>query len=164
MPLHDAPFFALAPKQVLCNSETMLSWSSTTVVFLIAMTTLPALCRGQSNCTKNFKVLEKALLSNESNVYALTTTFFPPNVENPLYVTVRYRFPSATAEYRWSKASLYLSIHPRMLRFLSLLFCDVGAKRIVNLDLELPEECTELANNTESSINNFLFVLTERVS
>ena len=144
----------------------MSCWKRNVVALLFAAGAF--LCRGQDyeSCTTNFTTLKEALLDPDHNLYALTTVFFPPNVESPLYVTVTYDFGSSSTStvYMWSKASLYLAIHPRMLQFLSLLFCYVEDKRIVDLKLRLPSACGDLVKHTASDASNFLFVLTERVS
>ena len=122
------------------------------------------------NCTTNYSVLEKAVLNTNNNLYRLTTTFYPPNKDNPLYVRVTYKFLNAsdstvlnTTDYRWSSASLYLTIPPRTIRYLSLLFCYVEDDRIVELELELPGECESLTQNLNSNASDFLFVITHRV-
>ena len=118
-----------------------------------------------ANCSTNYTVLENALLETDDNMYQLTTAFYPPNDDPPLYVNVYYHFSDNNqVEYIWSSASLYLSVHPRPLGYLSLFFCYIEDSRIINLNLQLPIECSELANNTSSDKDNFLFVITQRVS
>ena len=121
--------------------------------------------REYANCTSNYTVLENALFNSGDNIYRLTATFFPPHVGNPLYVTVTYTFSNTheSVQYIWSTASLYLTIEPHTISFLSLFFCYVEENRIVELKLELPSECENLTENQASNAGNFLFVLTQRV-
>ena len=149
---------------------TLLAWKqsgfSNAVLVIAALGALAAVSYSQSdyeNCTTDYKTLEKALLDKRNNVYKLMTTFFPPSVDSPLYVTVTYNFPNENINYIWTTVSVYLIIHPRLIRYLSLFFCYGADERIVELELQLPEECSELANNTRSDATNFLFVLTQRV-
>ena len=117
------------------------------------------------SCSYNYTALEDALFSSHRNKFLIRTVFFPPHVDNPLYVTVRYTFSSNdSVEYIWSSANLYLILHPRIISFLSLFFSYIENNRVVHLDLELPETCSDLTNNSASDSTNFLFILTHRVS
>jgi hypothetical protein len=146
-------------------------WNAKT--FLIIIAALAAVAQGQSeyeNCTTNYSVLEKALLKTNNNLYRLTTTFYPPDKDNPLYVSVTYKFLNTSdstvlnvTDYRWSSASLYLTIHPHTISYLSLLFCYVENDRIVELELELPGECESLTQILHSDASDFLFVITHRL-
>ena len=140
---------------------------SNTILVIATLGALAAVSYSQSdyeNCTTDYEILEKAVLDNRDNVYKLMTTFFPPHVDSPLYVNVTYDFSTEKISYIWTTVSMYLKIHPRFIRYLSLFFCYGDDERIVELELQLPEECSELANNTRSNASNFLFVLTHRVS
>ena len=140
---------------------------------LLIVAALVTVAQGLSeyeNCTTNYSVLEKAILKTNNNLYTLTTTFYPPNKDNPLYVRVTYKFLNTsdsmvlnTTDYRWSSASLYLTIPPHTIRYLSLLFCYVEDDRIVELELELPGECESLIQTLNSNASDFLFVITHRV-
>ena len=115
------------------------------------------------SCTSDYEVLEKVIVNTPQNIFLLKTTFFPPHTDNPLYVTVTYNFSTISVDYIWSTAFLYLTVHPRIIGFLSLFFSYIEANRVVGLELQLPEECSDLANNTKSDTTNFLFLLTHRV-
>lgn len=133
---------------------------------LLVIVTLAAVSNSETQyqrCTTDYETLEKALLDDRRNVYKLSTTFHPPNVHSPLYVTVTYSFLNTSVEHVWSTVSLYLTIHPRIIRYLSLFFCYAADDRIVDLELQLPEECSNLANTTAMDATNMLFVLTQRV-
>jgi hypothetical protein len=114
------------------------------------------------SCTSDYEVLEK-VVNTPQNIFLLKTTFFPPHTDNPLYVTVTYNFSTISVDYIWSTAFLYLTVHPRIISYLSLFFSYIEANRVVGLELQLPEECSDLANNTKSDATNFLFLLTHRL-
>ena len=134
------------------------------VMFLI---TLVAVVQGQSeyeNCTTKYSVFEEAVFKTNDNLFKLTTTFYPPDKNNPLYVNVTYKVleTNTTVNYRWSSATLYHIIPPRIIRYLSLLFCYIEDNRIVDLELELPEECEDLIQN-HSNTTDFILIFTQRV-
>ena len=132
------------------------------VMVLIAIAVLATLTQGQSeyeDCATNYSVFENAVFKTNNNLYKFTTTFYPPDKYNPLYVNVTYRFldTNTTVSYQWSSASLYHIIQPRTFRYLSLLFSYIEDSRIVDLELELPGECES------TDARDFLFVITQRV-
>ena len=114
-------------------------------------------------CTSDYEILEDAIVNIPRNAFLLKTTFFPPHTGNPVYVIVKYNFSTTSIQYIWSTALLYLTVHPRIISYLSLFFSYIEANRVVQLELQLPEECSDLANNTKSDATNFLFLLTHRV-
>ena len=133
------------------------------VMFLVA---LAAVVQGQNeyeNCTTNYFVLEEAVFKTNDNLFTLTTTFYPPERNNPLYVSVTYKAldTNTTVKYQWSSAVLYHIVPPHIIRYLSLLFCYIEDNRIVDLELELPEECESLIQNSNAS--DFLLIFTQRV-
>ena len=141
------------------------------VVFFTVVAALATVAQGQSeyeNCTTNYSVFEQAVFKTSDNLFKLTTTFYPPDKDNPLYVSVTYNVlnTNESVNYRWSSASMYLTIPPHTIRYLSLLFCYIEDERIEELELEIPEECERLiqTNNNYSNASNFLFVFTHRVS
>ena len=158
-------------------SEHFYEAMNQTIVILLFATSLVDVSQAQSgsgslcygtacdykNCTTDYFTLERAVLDNHDNVFKLTTTFFPSHKNNPLYLTVTYSSPSTSAEYVWSTATMYHIIHPRIIRYLSLLFCYVEDERIDDLELEIPEECSNLTLNKKSDNTNFLHILTQRV-
>lgn len=118
-----------------------------------------------ADCCTNFTDLENALLESSDNLLKLTTTYFHPDKETPLYVDVHFKFgnSSSDAHYIWSASALYFIAPPPTLVYLSHFYCYVPATRNVNLSLHLPAECAELTNTTDSTAENFLFVLSQRV-
>ena len=119
-----------------------------------------------ANCSTNYSVLENALLETSDNLFQMSTVFFNPNYANPLYVDVYYNFSgsSTQAHYKWSTASLYLIVAPPALGYLSLFFSYFDETRMGTLTLQLPSHCKGLNDVTASTRENFLFVLTQRVS
>ena len=89
-------------------------------------------------------------MDNNDNVFKLETTFSPPDVRSPLYVTVTYNMYNSSMNYIWATATLYFIVHPNILSYLSLLICYIGNHRIVHLELQLPEQCSGLANDNEN--------------
>ena len=125
--------------------------------------------QGQSeyeDCATNYFVFENAVFKTSNNLFELTTTFYPADKYNPLYVNVMYRFldTNTSVNYQWSSASLYHVIQPRTLRYFSILFCYIEDNRIVDLELELPGECESLKFKCSNNASNFLFVITQRVN
>ena len=115
------------------------------------------------SCASDYETLEAALRNTSRNVFLLTTVFFPPHMDSPLYVTVTYNFSTTSVDYIWSTAILYLVVHPTIISYLSLFFSYIETNRVVHLELQLPEDCSDLANNTKSDTSNLLFILTHRV-
>ena len=137
-----------------------------TVVVFIALAIVTQGQREYEDCVTNYSVFEEAVFQTNNNLYKLTTTFYPPDKDNPLYVSVTYKFlnTNESVNYQWSSASLYLTIKPSTIRYLSLFFCYIEDDRIVELELELPGECENLTQIQPSNASNFLFVFTHRVT
>ena len=137
------------------------------MLWLVVLGTIPTHCTDESEnyerCVSDFSNLEQALLNTHRNEFILRTKFFPAHVDNPLYVTVNYNFSSGSVDYIWSAANLYLTVHPRIISYLSLFFSYVETNRVIHLELQLPEQCSDLANNTNLDETDFLFILTHRV-
>ena len=112
-------------------------------ILMVIFIALATVTQGQSeyeDCAINYSILEEAVFKTNNNLYELTTTFYPPDKDNPLYVSVTYRFlnTNESVNYHWSSASLYFTIQPNTIQYLSLFFCYVEDDRIVDLELELP--------------------------
>ena len=150
--------------------EAMIITDQTIAILLILASSQSgsgSLCYGTAcdykNCTTDYFTLERAVLDNHDNVFKLATTFFPSHKNNPLYLTVKYSSPNCSSEYVWSTATLYHIIHPRIIRYLSLLFYSVEDERIEDLELKIPKECSNLTLNKKSDNTNFLRIFTQRV-
>ena len=63
-----------------------------------------------SDCTTCYKALAAELLENDKNFYKLQMTFFPPNSNSPVFVTVVYQYDNSTYN-NWSSA-IYFFFHP----------------------------------------------------
>jgi len=85
-----------------------------------------------ADCLTNFTTLEKALLDSSDNIFKLTTTYYHPDTEPPLYVNVHYKFDnsSSDAHYIWSAATLYFIVPPPALPYLSQFYHLVYANSI----------------------------------
>ena len=60
-------------------------------MFFIAIAALATFAQCQSeygDCITNYSVFERAVLNTGNNLFRLTTTFYPPDKDNPLYVNV----------------------------------------------------------------------------
>ena len=131
---------------------------------LMCLVLISTVCYCQSQyeiCT--YETLEDAVKNTPQNVFLLKTVFFPPHKDTPVYITVTYNFSTTSVDYIWSTASLYFLVHPTIISYLSLFFSYIETNRVVHLELQLPENCNDLANNTKSDTSNLLFILTHRV-
>lgn len=135
------------------------------VLLCAALATAADFQNAYADCSTNFTVLENALFETRDNTFQLTTTYFHPDEENPLYVDVCYNFLNSSSEacYVWSASALYFIVRPPALVYLSQFYSAIGEHRQVDLTLHLPADCAELANETRSKKDNFLLVLTQRV-
>ena len=72
------------------------------MLFVSLATHTAVLCQEEyTNCTSNYTVLENAMFHAGDNIYQLTTTFFSPHVNNPLYVTVTYNFSNTNESVQY---------------------------------------------------------------
>ena len=117
----------------------------------------------ESNCTTSYKALVAELLENDENFYKLQMTFFPPNSNSPVFVTVVYQYDNGTYSnssniktFFWSSA-IYFFFHPvRISQFTSLLFSDPSL-RYDEVVLNLPANCF-------GASADYMTLLTQRVS
>ena len=132
----------------------------------LAVILLLAVPPAHSACNNSYQELRDLLLEDDENVYQLSTTFYHPDLENPLYVDVFYHFANSneSVHYIWSTFSYYLIIPPQAVGYLSLFFSYISEERITKLNLQLPAECEGLKDNLETEVDNFLFVTTQRVN
>ena len=137
--------------------------SQPAILLLLAfITTLNA----STDCSTNYTTLEVSLLNSADNSYRLSTTFSPPRKPSPLYVNVYYYFEDTniSTHYVWSSASFYIVLSPRVFGFLSLFFSFVDSDRITKLSLILPHSCSGLDVENGTEEDDFLEVLTQRVT
>ena len=127
-----------------------------------------------SDCSTNFKTLERALYLTDNNRYALISAFYPARESSTLFVNVKYDFStpenhqtelSICHNWLWTTGTFYLIQSPDVLLFTSLLFVHPENK-VRTLKLTLPSECADLAYTCGRNPNNvsMLEILTRRVS
>ena len=124
----------------------------------------------EDDCAKCYDALVNELIINDRNRYNLQKAFFPPDVENPVFVTVTYIFarnrtgdgstnytetgPSET--WIWTLSSTYLFQPLESIQFTSLLFSDPSLREN-NVTLYLKPLC-------QNSSKDYRLLLTQRVS
>ena len=127
----------------------------------------------EDDCAKCYAVLANELFINDRNRYNLQKAFFPPDVENPFFVTVTYIFtrnltgdgstnytepgPGINSEtWIWTLSSSYLFQPLESIQFTSLFFSDPSLREN-NVTLYLRPRC-------QNSSDDFKLLLTQRVS
>lgn len=126
---------------------------------LSLLTVHAAITSQESNCTNDFYVLEKELLSRSRNRYNLTKAFFPSRDANPVVIRVTYIFegPNSTNETWFWTESLFYVIQPlEIFQFTSLFFSDLPYRK-QEVTVTLGADCID----TEKE---YLMILTQRVS
>ena len=111
-------------------------------------------------CSECYYKLKEILLKSDTNVRALSTTFFPPKDNLPEFVVVTYCFDdicNRTRTWYWTHDSSYLFFPPQTFQYLSLFFGKPATFITKNVTLMLDEECYE------AHIDMFN-LLTQRVS
>ena len=127
-----------------------------------------------SDCSTNFKTLERALYLTDNNRYALISAFYPARESTSLFVNVKYNFSTPENHqtelnichnWLWTTGTFYLIQSPDVFLFTSLLFVHPENK-VRTLKLTLPSECGDLAYTCGRNPNNvsMLEILTRRVS
>ena len=137
------------------------------VILLLVLSKAKAACSEDvsinSDCTTCYKALAAELLENDENFYKLQMTFFPPNSNSPVFVTVVYQYDNGTYSnssniktFFWSSA-IYFFFHPvRIFQFTSLLFSDPSLRND-EVVLDLPANCS-------GASDDHMTLLTQRVS
>ncbi len=124
----------------------------------------------ESDCSKCFHVLASELFIIDRNRYNLQRAFFPPDITNPVFVSVRYYFTrnisgdgytnysltSPSMDWFWTQSTFYLFQPLESLQFSSLLFSDPSLRK-TNLSLYLQPKCSE-------GDRDMIRLLTQRVS
>ena len=120
-------------------------------------------CQADKNgCQDCYLALVKSLLGNDGNVYNLSIAFFPPIVDPPDSVIVKYRFVNDTVDeidtWFWATSGVYF-LHPMLIfQFISLLF---GKYRPIY------EQITTVTLNASECFgvsDEYMTLLTQRVS
>ena len=109
-------------------------------------------------CSTCFNRLVSDTITPEPNQYNMQKAFFPPQKENPVYITVYYVFPDGTQKtWFWSESTYFSSFHPlRIYQFTSLFFGDF---------IFQAEELTLTIHNMEckNASDDYMMLLTQRV-
>ena len=127
-----------------------------------------------NDCTNNFSTLEEALFFTDNNRFHLISAFYPARETATLFLNVRYNFSipenqqtelTVCHNWLWTTGTFYLIESPDVFLFTSLLFLHPENK-IHTLELTLPAECAQLAEECASNPKNIsmLEILTKRVS
>ena len=116
----------------------------------------------KDGCQDCYLALIKSLLGNDGNVYNLSKAFFPPIIDPPDSVIVKYRFVNDTIDeidtWFWATSGVYF-LHPMLIfPFISLLF---GKYKSI-----YEQTATVTLNATEcfGVSDDYLTLLTQRVS
>ena len=126
----------------------------------------------EDDCAKCYDVLVNELIVSDHNRFTLQRHFFPPDVENPVFVEVKYYFtrnltgdgttnystppPEMIKTWFWTKSSSYLFQPLESIQFTSLLFSDPGLREDI-ITLYLQPRC-------QNSSDDMMMLLTQRVS
>lgn len=121
-----------------------------------------------SSSCENFRDLENSLFSNETNIIALSLTFFPLEDNSPEFVQVTYDFGEGIDQqvWYWSVQTSHF-LHPfEVLQFLSLFFNKPEPYYSGSLNISLSPGCADagfLPGKSEREKPK-LQLLTQRVS
>lgn len=122
---------------------------------------------GEDTCASCFNLLVSRVITPEKNQYNMQKAFFPPDTENPVYVTVHYIFMNGSdmvgeEVWFWSESTYYASFHPlQIYQYTSLFFGDF-VFRVRNLTLRIQVDGAEM--NCDQASDEFMKMLTQRVS
>ena len=117
----------------------------------------------ENDCSKCYAILVSKIVQHDGNMFNLTSVFFPPDDESPVFVIVYYHFfedgsnSNKSQVWYWSTSTFYLFQPLHVLLFTSLFFSDTRLQSS-SLHLTLPTSCL---NQNESS---HMMLLTQRVS
>ena len=128
-------------------------------------------CEPEENeCSKCFDVLANELFIIDRNRYNLQRAFFPPDIANPVFVSVTYYFTrnmsgdgftnyslsTPSMNWFWTQSTFYLFQPLEFLQFSSLFFSDPSLRE-TTLSLYLQPNCSEVSLD-------MMKLLTQRVS
>jgi hypothetical protein len=123
------------------------------------------------DCSKCYTVLVEQVTKQDKNLFNIQNTFYPPDGQPPVFVTVVYTYKDFDDELKdgiytgdeedsntwfWSKSMFYLFQPLHVFQFTSLFFSDTELQW-ATLNLTLSTEC---ANASDSHMK----LLTQRVS
>ena len=87
-----------------------------------------------SDCSTNFRTLERALYQTDNNRFALISAFYPARQSSSLFVNVKYNFSnpknnqSICHNWLWTTGTFYLIQSPVVFLFTSLCSCTLNTK------------------------------------
>ena len=119
-------------------------------------------CSKECNTTSDscficFNRLVCETIKPRQNQYNLQRAFFPPDKENPVYVTVHYIFPNGGQKtWFWSESTYFALFHPLPIYQLTSLFFGDFNFRKEELTLHLKADC-------QQAEDPFMMLLTQRV-
>ncbi len=137
-------------------------WYGCLLTLLCAQETLSDNCLPDETCSQCYSTLVEQITKNDSNMFQVQKTFFPPDRAPPVFVIVTYNYineyggiVNSTLWY-WSTSTFYL-YHPiHVFQFTSLLFSDISQER-AKVTLKLPWDCI-------NATSDYTQLLTQRVS
>ena len=109
---------------------------------------------GNETCSGCYGVLFNEMLINDRNRYNLQRTFFPPDNDNPVFVSVTYYFTrnmsgngstdysltSPKQSWYWTQSTFYLFQPVQSLEYTSLFFADTTSRES-SVSLYLQPDC-----------------------
>ena len=117
----------------------------------------------EEDCSKCYKVLASSVVHNDRNMFEIQNTFFPPEEESPVFVTVTYEYRGKNESnitqseiWFWSTSTFYIFQPLPVFQFTSLFFSDTQMATS-NVTLTLPLECFKADEKYKT-------LLTQRVS
>ena len=116
----------------------------------------------EEDCSKCYKVLASSVVYSDRNMFQIQNTFFPPEEESPVFVTVTYEYKDEYDNtlqceiWFWSTSTFYIFQPLNTFQFTSLFFSDTQLLTS-NLTLTLPLDCYNASEEHKT-------LLTQRVS
>ncbi len=120
------------------------------------------ICLPDDTCSQCYSALVEQITKNDSNMFHVQKTFFPPDRAPPVFVIVTYNYIDEyensvnSTLWFWSASTFYL-YHPiHVFQFTSLLFSDISHE-IASVSLHLSVDCI-------NATMEHMRLLTQRVS
>ena len=116
-----------------------------------------------NDCSKCYTLLVSQIIYQDKNLFNVTSAFFPPDDESPVFVTVYYHYKNDFVEtsnasqiWFWTTSTFYLFQPLHVFQFTSLFFSDTSLQSS-SLHLTLPSNCSNASEE-------HMMLLTQRVS
>ena len=125
----------------------LIYWYGCLLTLLCAQETLSdIICLPNDTCSQCYSALVEQITKNDSNMFQVQKTFFPPDRAPPVFVIVTYNYIDEYGDimnstlWFWSASTFYL-YHPiHVFQFTSLLFSDIS-EGIGRISLNLTLDC-----------------------